>query len=320
MTGTEPAVLERERIERMRAQVMGTIERDTSARRTRRSWIAVGGVAAAAVVVVGGAVGAGLNGGLMSGSDSMSAGGSSAERAAVEDSGASRAADDVATEEDQAPAETVITTGSMSARVDDIDETAFAIRAFAAGLGGRIDGESLEAGRYPSGELTVRIPAQRLDALRDLVEEAGEVRSMNVNREDVATQVADVDARIASLETSIRRLRAIISESSTTRELLDAEAQLTQRQSDLEALQAQRRVLRDQTGLATIYVSLSPTEAAKSVEPGGFVGGLTQGWNALVATTNALVTAAGVAVPWLLPLALLGGLAALARHRWRRRP
>lgn len=314
MTGTNPAVLERERIERMRAGVMGAIEAERAARRgRRRARIALGGVAAAAVVVIGGVVATGLTGGQTGSSDSMSIAEDAPGRTSMSREGG--AAVDEASGEETTPLETVITTGSMSARVDDIDDAVTQIRAFAAAQGGRIDGESLEAGKYPYAELTVRVPSAQVFALRRLVDDAGEVRSMNVDREDVATRVADVEARIDSLETSIRRLRAIIGESSTTRDLLDAEAQLTQRQADLEALQAQRRVLRDRTGLATIQVSLSPTEGARAVEPDGFRGGLTTGWNALVATTNAVVTAAGVVVPWLVPLGLLGGLVLLVRRR-----
>lgn len=317
MTGTEPAVLERERIERMRTGVLRTIEAERAARRgRRRARIALGGVAAAAVVVIGGVVGVGLTGGQTGGADSMSAAEDS-DRATVTSRDAGAAVDE-ASPQDTTALEAVITTGSMSARVDDIDEAVARIRSFAAEQGGRIDGESLDTGKYPYAELTVRVPAARLGVLRDLVDDVGEVSSMNIEREDVATRVADVEARIDSLETSIRRLRAIIDESSTTRDLLDAEAQLTQRQADLEALQAQRRVLRDRTGLATMHVSLHPTEGAKSVEPGGFRGGLTTGWNALVATTNAIVTAAGFVTPWLVPLGLLIAVALAVRRRLRR--
>lgn len=308
MTGTEPAVLEPERIARMRAGVMGAVEADRRSR--RRSRLVVGAAAAATVVVIGGAVGAGLSGGLVSGSDSQSAGTSSADIAAEPDT-ASRA------EVEPPSRSTIITTGSISVRVDDVDRAAAAIRAFATARGGRIDGESVESQDAPFADLTVRVPATHVPALRELVESTGDVRSMNVSREDVATQVADVESRIASLETSIRRLRAIVAEADSTQALLQAETQLTQRQSDLESLQAQERVLRDQTSLATIQVSLHSDEAPRAVEPDGFRGGLTDGWNALVAATNTVVTAAGFVVPWLLPLGALVTVVALARRRRR---
>src|SRR5690606_16962347 len=100
-------------------------------------------------------------------------------------------------------------------------------------------------------------------------------------------------------------------------DLLDAEAQLTRRQAELEGLQAQRRVLVDQTSLATVQVALHSEDSARTVETDGFTGGLTRGWNALVDATNAVVEAAGFLVPWLLPVGLAGAVVLAVRRRRR---
>ncbi|WP_286929278.1 MULTISPECIES: DUF4349 domain-containing protein [Aeromicrobium] len=320
MTGTELPVLEPERIERMRAGVMDAVtEHEAQSRRQRRRVRGVlAGAAAAAVFVVGG-VGIGLSGGLVGttgGSDSGTSEVSDLEApAAREDAGGVQ--DSAEADDAEAPFETtVVTRGSMSVEVDAVDDAVASIRDFVGGTGGRIDSESLERS---SASLVVRVPARDVEPLRRELDELGDLSGVFIERSDQATVIADVDARIESLETSIRRLRAIIANSSSTRDLLDAEAQLTQRQGELESLQAQRRALRDETSLATIDVSVVARDAARSVDPGdGFVGGLTRGWNALVDTVDALVTAVGVAVPWLLPLGLVAAVA-LAFRRWRAR-
>lgn len=324
MTGTDSAVLEPERIERMKADVMTAIadhERSEAARRGRRRTRQVlGGAAAAAVVIVGFGLGNGLSG--TGGSDSgvgaaipPNAAGGLPGRTMSEI--ARDAAEDV---DSSAPGSTttVITTGSIAVEVDDVDAAVTAIRDFAQTNEGRIDGENFEEGSRPRADLTVRIRADLVDDLRSTLTGVGEVHSVNLDRTDVAAEVADVAARIESLEASIRRLRAIIADSDTTKDLLDAETQLTQRQADLESLQAQQRVLRDRTSLATIHVAVTSTESTRSVEPSGFFGGLTRGWNALADATNAVVTGTGVLVPWLLPL---GGVAVivLVVRRVRRR-
>jgi len=323
MTGRpELPVLEPERIERMRTHVMETIradERRAAAERGRRRarW-AMGGAAAAAVVVIG-AIAAG-------GSGIFQAGSSDDAGTSLEDtSGASTAYDadldgDGTADEGRDAAEpfagTMIVTGSMSVRVDDAEAAIDALDTFARDHGGRLDGENLDTdGTTSWGEVTVRIPSREVSALRSELERIGTVGSVNVSREDVATQVADVEARIDSLEASIARLRSIIADAASTKDLLEAEEQLAQRQGELESLQAQRRVLRDQTSLATIHVSLSERESAASVEPSGFLGGLTRGWNALVDATNAAVTLAGVLTPWLLPLGAVAGVVLLVRRR-----
>lgn len=326
MSGTELPVLEPERIERMRTNVMDVVaaEAEEARRRRRRVRAAFAGAAAAAVVVVGG-VGVGLGGlaGTTGGSDSMSSSDSGAAEGPTtsrsDAGGAGAEADEeVAPDAELPTSSTVVTTGSMSVEVDDVREAVTAIRVFVAQREGRIDGESIESGTEGSATLTVRVPSRAVEALRRELDELGGPASVFLERTDEAATIADVDARIASLETSIRRLRAIIAESSSTRDLLDAEAQLTQRQSDLEALQAQRRVLRDQTSLATIEVLVMPQDTARSVEPGqGFVGGLTRGWNALVATVDAIVAFAGLVTPWLLPVGLVAAVVLWLRRRAR---
>ncbi|MFO6451608.1 MULTISPECIES: DUF4349 domain-containing protein [unclassified Aeromicrobium] len=323
MTGTELPVLEPERIERMRASVMAAVTADAEEvrRRRRRVRTAFAGAAAAAVVVVGG-VGVGLGGlaGSTGGSDSMTSSDSGAAEGPTSrsDAGGAESDEDVAPDAELPTSSTVVTTGSMSVEVDDVREAVTAIRVFVAQREGRIDGESLESGAEGSATLTVRVPAGAVEALRRELDEIGGPTSVLLERTDEAATIADVDARIASLETSIRRLRAIIAESSSTRDLLDAEAQLTQRQSDLEALQAQRRVLRDQTSLATIEVLVTPRDTARSVEPGeGFVGGLTRGWNGLVATVDAIVAFAGLVTPWLVPVGFVAAVVLWLRRRAR---
>jgi hypothetical protein len=78
-----------------------------------------------------------------------------------------------------------------------------------------------------------------------------------------------------------------------------ADGALTQRQERLESLQAQRKALSEQIALSTLHVQLTEKGSASSVSPGGFQGGLTKGWNALIDVVNGIVTFAGVLVPWL---------------------
>lgn len=330
MTGTGTAVLETERIERMRANIMDTVtelEREQSARRgRRRSRMALGLAAAAVVTIAGLGLGDGLTG-MGGSSDSDISAGSTADRRTSEqmapgDAPESRIEQPTDTSGDIDPtviAPSIITTGSMSVEVDDVDAAIRAVRTFARTQGGRIDGENFEeSDPAPYADLTVRIPASGVTALRAELDDLGTVEGVQLEQSDVSAEVADVNARIASLEASIRRLRAIVADSDTTKDLLDAEAQLSRRQSDLESLQAQQRVLRNQTSLATVHVSLHTAESAQAVEPSGFFGGLTRGWNALVDTTNAVVTGAGVLVPWLLPLGILAGITLFVRRRMRR--
>ncbi len=328
MTKTpEIPVLPADRVDRMRQQVLAEISADARhSKAERRKLIGRGALGGAAAAVVISIAALGINNMAVQPMADDYRG--AADSAATEPDSAVVGAEpglatDIAksqsTREDAATPEfvsTSIVTGSMSVLVDDAEKAIGQIAKFAAAHGGQIDNESLIGGGNDQyGRATVRVPADQVGALRTELGRIGKVESVEVNRVDASAQVADVQARIDSLTASIKRLRQIVAESATTKDLLDAEAQLSARQADLESLQAQRRVLLDQTSLASIEVSVHEQTSAASVEPSGFFGGLTRGWNALVAATNSVVTFTGMAVPWLLPLGAVFGAGLLI---WRR--
>ncbi|MFI5427307.1 DUF4349 domain-containing protein [Aeromicrobium sp. UC242_57] len=107
----------------------------------------------------------------------------------------------------------------------------------------------------------------------------------------------DLDARIDALQISVDRLQSILAEADTSREVISAEGALTERQEQLESLQSQKRSLAGQVELSSISVDFAQKTRVDTVEPGGFTGGLRDGWNALVSTVNHVVELIGVLLP-----------------------
>lgn len=312
-----------ERVGRMRQGVMDQVDADV-ARRGRRARRVLGGAAAACVVVVIGGLGTSLLVAPDDGSDAAGADSSAdvatAPQQPEQAAGALRAEaepGDAATQElpDVEPSERqVVTTGSATVRVSAPAEVADALAAWVDRAGGRIDqrseyasDESGERARVTSASLVVRVPADAVDRTVAQLRTYGTVTGVDVAREDVTDRVADLDARIRSLTTSVDRLLEILTDADDAEALLAVERALSERQADLESLQAQRRAVREQVDLSTLSVELVARDGAESVDPGGFVGGLQSGWNALVAVVNATVEAFGAVLPWL-GVALLGWL------------
>jgi len=316
--------LDDDRIAKMRSTVMHVVDQDI-AKRGHRARATIG-LAAASVVVVGfGSVGIGAlsNGG---GDGSDAAGGSSAQKAesaprgALEDSagGDSSAG---ATAQDKAAApdadREVITTGEINVRVKDPRTVAQKISAYAEAIGGRVDSRTEHGdGDDASAFVTVRVPSTKVTATIKRLETYGAVTNVSLQNDDVTSQAKDLDARIDALQLSIDRLERIMAKADTSSELIKAENALTQRQEQLESLEAQRKQIADQVSLSTLSIDLSQKAKADSVEPGGFKGGLTDGWNALVSTVNNLVEVAGVLLPWLaIAILLYGAYRLVARRR-----
>jgi hypothetical protein len=138
---------------------------------------------------------------------------------------------------------------------------------------------------------------------------------VSLQNDDVTTQAEDLDARIKALQLSIGRLEKIMASADTSNEVISAESALTERQSQLESLQTERAAIADQVSLSTLSIDLSQKTKADNVSPGGFHGGLVDGWNALVSTVNHIVKVVGVLLPWAAIAAVLSGGYLLIRRR-----
>jgi len=214
----------------------------------------------------------------------------------------------------------VITTGSANVKVEDTAKAANRFTAWVEGRGGRVDArsESRDNEGHTAAHLTARIPSKHITAAIAELRKQGEVMSVDLQRDDVTAQGADLDGRIKALKISIERLEKILERAGSSSEVIEAETALSQRQQELESLQLQRRSLTDQVTLSTLSVSFEQERKPGSVAPGGFRGGLIAGWNALVDTVEAVVTAAGAAVPWL-GIGLVAGVGWWLVRRVRRR-
>lgn len=214
----------------------------------------------------------------------------------------------------------IITTGDVSIRADDPARAANDVVRIAETAGGRVDSRSEERPTETFGGfafLTLRIPAGRVNSVIDEMSAAGDVTNVSISREDVTARGADLAARIAALETSTARLQELLGNAANTRDLLDVERELANRQADLDGLRAQRAALTDQVTMSTLNVNISASANAPRLVPRGFTGGLATGWHSLASFFRGLTVVLGAALPWLL---LLGALAFVGRLLWKRLP
>lgn len=200
----------------------------------------------------------------------------------------------------------IVITGSISITVNNPTEAADKFAEATLAADGRVESRTEQTNvDSPSASLTLRIPSDQLDAVLANIDELGVVDSKNINYDDVTAQRVDLDARIEALQTSVDRLLELMSKAGSVEDLLAAESSLTQRQAELDSLQAQRTALGDQIAYATISVSLMSTPPV--IAKGGFVGAIEEGWNALVSFGGGLANLVGFLLPWIPVFAVIGG-------------
>ncbi len=219
----------------------------------------------------------------------------------------------------------VIVTGWATILVDDPEAAADAAVAIVDKAGGRIDARNLQAPtEYAGGSatLTLRVPADSLDGVLTDLKALGAVQSVSTNASDVTVEVQDLDARITALRSSIERLLALQSDAAEIDALIQLETAISDRQAQLESLEAQQRYYDDQVSMSTMTLDFVTSPVVAEPEPGSFWDGVRKGWQALGDFFAGVLVVLGVLLPWLIPLAVIAAIiwiiVAATRSRRRR--
>jgi hypothetical protein len=220
----------------------------------------------------------------------------------------------------------VIRRGEVALVTKEMNRARTEIDDLLAGLGGYLASEDTfndRSGRPERSVLVMRVPEPAFDEAMRALAGIGRTERTDRRSKDVTTEVIDVDTRVATQEASLARLQRFLRQASDVDDMIRLESEIATRQASLESLKAQQKYLADQTSLSTITVRLRTPAAPpppKPAQEAGFVVGLANGWAALKAVLVAGATVAGVLLPFLVALALVGVPAwLLARGAARRR-
>jgi hypothetical protein len=159
-------------------------------------------------------------------------------------------------------------------------------------------------------------------ALADL-RRLGSVRRDEVAGQDVTAQVVDPDARLANQEAQEAVLRRLMSRAHTVADTIRVQNRLEEVQLQIEEITGTLLYLQNRTSLSTITVSLAEKGAGPPAPPGEIHRAATRALDAALGVVTAVIVATGFLVPiaLLCGLALAVALAVLPRVRaWRAGP
>ncbi len=225
--------------------------------------------------------------------------------------------------------ESIIYTASMTLRSANVVAAARQISSIVVGAGGYTADEHVaSATPGKSGEtisITLKIPvAAYQSVLAQLSSPAlGKQLAMQQQATDVTQEVANVNSLVTSEQDAITALQGLLKQAASVTGLLQVQQQISADESTLNSLVAQQSALDHQTSYATVTMTLqSPVVKVghkKATTHRGFAAGLAAGWHALRHVAAAAATALGAALPFLVVIAVLGGIGYAGRRRVVRR-
>jgi hypothetical protein len=159
----------------------------------------------------------------------------------------------------------IIRTGNISMVVEDTRAAQATIEGMVEGMAGEgafvvsSDEYGGTEGSQPHITMSIRVPAAHFSQVMDrLAEMAVNVPSRNESSQDVTEEYVDLEARVESLEAARQRLLEIMLETRVTKDLLEAEQQLTQREAEIESLKGRMQYLEQSARLSSIWIELQP--------------------------------------------------------------
>jgi hypothetical protein len=207
----------------------------------------------------------------------------------------------------------IVRTADLSVVVTDAAQAQQSVVDAVQGMGGYVaDSSAWREGEQLRARMTVRVPADKLDALLASVKAlAVRVQQENVKGQDVTEEYTDLNAQLTNLEATEVELRELLAEvrqkTQKAEDVLQVYRELTNIRGEIERTKGRMQYLSTMTAMATANVDLVPDALAKPVvEPGWRpLETLKDAGRALVNALKGLVNALIWIVIYVLPLLIV---------------
>lgn len=211
---------------------------------------------------------------------------------------------------------------SLDAQTTDMDTLLAAITAKVTELDGYVESRNVYTGSSYAGysqnryaNLTIRIPAQRLDEFVNHVGDVSNVTSTSETSEDVTLNYVATESRMKALQAEETRLLALIDEAANLTELLQLEERLTEVRTELERVTSQLKLYDNLVDYGTVDLTIDEVREYTPTEEPGFWERISTGFVESLKNLGTILTELVIffvcAIPYLLPLMVFGGVVLL---------
>lgn len=168
-----------------------------------------------------------------------------------------------------------VITMNLTAETGDLDGALEAVMAQVNEMEGYVESQSVSGGSAGSGRhryanLTIRVPADRVDSFVEEVSGLTNLVSSSRNVQDITLTYSDTEGRVTALKTEETRLLELMEQAETMSDLLEIEARLTEVRYQLENYASTLRLYDNQVDYATVSLYITEVEKYTPVEEPGF--------------------------------------------------
>lgn len=216
----------------------------------------------------------------------------------------------------------IIRTGTMSIENDSFDETEAKAKEIAKNLGGFITNSTAQVNQSgkKQGTLTIRVQADKYDALLAELAKTGKVMNQNITGRDVTEEFVDAEARLKTQrELETRLLQLLAEKTANLTAVVEVEQKLANVRENIEKTEGRMRMLKDQASYSTITLSIYEP-AILNTSSGGFFYELERGFEkGLTGFTKVLAGIIAFVIAMAPILAILGFIVYLVIRYIRKR-
>ncbi len=205
----------------------------------------------------------------------------------------------------------VIKTATVGVAVEGVTRAVQEATQVAGRYGGFVASTTVAGG---AGNVVLRVPAARFESALAALEDLGEVDRETVSGEDVGQEVIDLQARLRNWQSQEAVLLRLMDRARTVTDTIRVQGELSRVQLEIERLRGRLSYLEDQTDMATITATFTPAGATPS-RPSTLARAWERAGEAALAVVSGVIVGAG----FVLPLALLAGIALLVVRTLRPR-
>ena len=206
----------------------------------------------------------------------------------------------------------LVRTMKIEAETNDMDTMLSEMDSRIDSLGGYVEYRSLRNGgstatrRYRHADMTIRIPADRLDEFVSHIQGETNVVYYNENADDITLRYVATESRVTALETEQQRLMELLAKAEDMSDLLLIEERLTSVRTELEEVTSQMRLYDNMVDYGTVQLTVTEVQEYTAVEEQTVwqkIGsGLSENWKGLCEGAEAVFVFLVTSVPYLIPV------------------